>query len=107
MELPEVIACDCTLPQLLGWWDDIVSDCDVCGRLLFNAQSYMCKNDAYFTSTLHWIWISWIRYSSTPIFKVAAFPLPMSTMSICMIHWVFYGYITTVLHIYYLSWRIS
>ena len=27
----------------------IISDCDVCGGFMFNAQSYMSMNDAYFT----------------------------------------------------------
>ena len=27
----------------------IISDCDVCGGFMFNAQHYMHMNDAYFT----------------------------------------------------------
>ena len=91
--------------------NDIVSNCDVCGGLMFNAQCYMHMNDAYLApstirfpyelkkifdrilhelqyldkvikythTTLHWIWISWIGYSSIALFRVVAtpFPLPM------------------------------
>ena len=111
----------------------IVSNCDVCGGLMFNAQSYMHTNDAYFAPTtirfphelkkifneicstlikcihitLHWIWTSCIGYSSIERAVVTPFPLPMQNSSICLIHWVFCGFIMIVLHICYISWRIS
>ena len=83
----------------------IVSNCDVCGGLRFNAQRYMHTNDAYFVpatfrilydlsietctkcsifiecihTILPWIWNSWIGYSSIALFRIVAtpFPLPM------------------------------
>ena len=69
----------------------IVSNCDVCGGLMFNAKRYMHMNDAYFAPptirvpydskkcihfTLHWIWIRWIGYSSIALFRATASPLP-------------------------------
>ena len=32
----------------------IVSNCDVCGGLMFNAQRYMRTNDAYFALSTIW-----------------------------------------------------
>ena len=80
----------------------IISDCDVCGGFMFNAQRYMSKKDDYFAPSaicfpyevkkvfdqilhelqyihiiLHWIWISWIGYSSTDLFRVEATPFPL------------------------------
>ena len=68
---------------------------------MFNAQRYMHMNDAYFAPStiwfpyemkvfdrilhstliesictiLRWIWISWIGYSSTDLFRVDAIPV--------------------------------
>ena len=63
----------------------IVFNCNVCGGLMFNAQRYMHTNDAYFAPStvrfpiescihviLHWIWTSWIGYSSTALFRAVA-----------------------------------
>ena len=81
----------------------IVSNCDVCGGLMFNAQRYMHMNDAStirfpyelmkiidrilhelryhreHPHTLRWIWTNWIGYSSIVLFRAVAtpFPLPM------------------------------
>ena len=84
----------------------IISNCDVCGVLMFNAQRYMHMNDAYFSPSmiwfpyerkkmfdrilpklqyldrehphhLHWVWISWKGYSITALFKVDATPFPL------------------------------
>ena len=33
---------------------DIISNCDVCGGLMFNAQRYMHMNDAYFVPSTIW-----------------------------------------------------
>ena len=77
----------------------IVSNYDVCGGFMFNAQRYMHMDDAYFApydlkkifdrilhelqyldrGHLHWIWTSWMGYMSIALFKVVAtpFPLPM------------------------------
>ena len=52
---------------------------------------------------LHCIWTSWIGYSSTALFRVVATPFLL--LSICLIHWIFCGFIMTVFHIY--SWRSS
>ena len=103
----------------------VVSNCDVCGGLMFNAQRYMHVSDAYFVS-------STIRfpYKLKKIFdrilnelqyldkvhphhftldldeRVVATPFPLP-MSICFIHWVFCGFMIIVLHIYYISGRNS
>ena len=83
----------------------IVSNCGVCGGLVYNAQRFMHMNDAYFTTSaiwfpyemkkliesymnysilieiihiiLHWIWMSWIGYSSIDLFRVGATPFPL------------------------------
>ena len=81
----------------------IVSNCDVCGGLMFNAQRYMHMNDAYLApSTIrfpyelkkifdrilhelqyfdkvhsHWIWTSWIGYPSSALIRAVATPFPL------------------------------
>ena len=32
----------------------VISNCDVCGGLMFNAQRYMHMNDAYFSPSTSW-----------------------------------------------------
>ena len=104
----------------------IVSNCAVCAGLML-MHSVTCtgamlilllqRGFGFFMNcsslikcihaTLHRIWTSWIGYSSVALFRAVATPLPTWNSSLCLIHWIFCGFIMTVLHIYYISWGNS
>ena len=102
----------------------IISNCDVCGGLMFNAQRYMHMNDAYFTPlTIRFLYelekmfdrilhelqcldkvhqhhftldlASWIGYSSIALFRAVA--TPFDTLGFL---WLHHGSLPYLLYLY-------
>ena len=115
---------------------DITSNFNVCGGLMFNAQRYMHMNDAYFVpSTIRFPYelkkifnrilheLQYLHREHPHHFTLdleqldrifeyrfiqnSSYSFPVTNSSICLIHWVFCGFVITVLHIYYIFWRNS